>query len=307
MRASISVIFAAAAAFVFTGSVTPSEAKDNKEKTEKVYLFGSKKDDADATKSKSKSKVADKQTKTKKKAKVAKAKTPPKKSAKTAKATKTPEKKLEKRTLFSKLFENTSKQDKPSKKQLASKSLNKTDTLALAPTTMEFDSVAAQKAAAAKGLIDPKFDMQVVSFSGYKKGTIVIDSQNKFLYLVEGWGKARRYGVAVGREGLGWTGTATVHDKTEWPRWIPTKEMIERDPGHYKQYEDGMDGGPTNPLGARAMYLWQGNKDTYIRIHGTTAPSSIGRAASNGCFRMLNEHVIDLYSRVPVGTTVVVL
>ena len=304
MRASFSVILAAAAAFVFTGSVAPSFAK---EKTEKVYLFGSKKDEADTAKTKSKAKVADKQTKSK--AKVAKAKTAPKKKVtKTAKVTKKPEKKLEKRTLFTKLFESTSERDKSAgKKQLASKSLKKTDTLALAPTTMEFDGVAAKKAAAAKGLIDPKFDMQVVSFSGYKKGTIVIDSQNKFLYLVEGWGKARRYGVAVGREGLGWTGTATVHDKTEWPRWIPTKDMIERDPGHYKQYEDGMDGGPTNPLGARAMYLWQGNKDTYIRIHGTTAPSSIGRAASNGCFRMLNEHVMDLYDRVQMGATVVVL
>ncbi|MCA9687629.1 MAG: L,D-transpeptidase, partial [Myxococcales bacterium] len=210
---------------------------------------------ADKSKSKSKAKVAEKQSKSKKATKVAKKKPAPAKPVKEAKKT---EKKVQKRTLFSRLFENEKKQDKAPRKTLASNSLKKTDTLALAPTTMEFDGVAAQKAAAAKGLIDPKFDMQIVPFNGYKKGTIVIDSQNKFLYLVEGWGKARRYGVAVGREGLGWTGTATVHDKTEWPRWIPTKEMIERDPGHYKQYEDGMDGGPTNPLGARAMYLWQG-------------------------------------------------
>lgn len=295
MRASFLILFAAVAAFVVTGSVAPSYAKD-KEKTEKVYLFGSKKSDDDKAKAK---KTAKKQVKKKKVVK--------KKAKKPVKTAKKQASEPKKRTLFSKLFENSNKQDKSSKQVLASKSFKKRDTLALAPTTMKFDGEAAKKAAAAKGLIDPKFDMQIVKFSGYEKGTIVIDSKNKFLYLVEGWGKARRYGVAVGREGLGWHGTATINNKTEWPRWIPTKDMIARQPEKYKKYEDGMDGGPTNPLGARAMYLYQGNKDTYIRIHGTTAPSSIGRAASNGCFRMLNEHVIDLYSRVPKGTKVVVL
>lgn len=156
--------------------------------------------------------------------------------------------------------------------------------------------------------VDEKYMPQVVAYSsGYAPGTIVIDSNDKFLYLIMRGGMARRYGVAVGREGLGWHGEATIAVKTEWPRWIPTKDMIERDPKQYAKYADGMDGGPTNPLGARAMYLHQGNKDTYIRIHGTTAPWSIGSAASNGCFRMVNEHVIDLYNRVKIGTKVVVL
>ncbi len=292
MRASLFILFAALAAFLVTGTAAPSYAK---EETKRQYLFPAKKKDDDKTKS------AKSQSKKKKATKTAK-KALKKKPVKTA--AKQPGK-ARKRTLFSSLFNG--KADGTKEKTLASKSLKKSDTVALAPTTMDFDDTASKKMAAQKGLIDPKFDMHVVPFSGYKKGTIVIDSKNKFLYLVEGWGKARRYGVAVGREGLGWTGTATVHSKTEWPRWIPTKEMVERDPGHYKKYEDGMDGGPNNPLGARAMYLWQGNKDTYIRIHGTTAPSSIGRAASNGCFRMLNEHVIDLYGRVKEGTTVVVM
>jgi lipoprotein-anchoring transpeptidase ErfK/SrfK len=154
--------------------------------------------------------------------------------------------------------------------------------------------------------IDPKFMPQEVAFSGYKPGTIVIDPRQKFLYLVETPTTARRYGIAVGREGLQWKGTAVIGTKREWPRWIPTKDMIKREPAHYARYENGMDGGPGNPLGARALYLTQGNKDTYIRIHGTTQPWTIGSSASNGCFRMVNEHVIDLYSRVDVGTEVVV-
>jgi lipoprotein-anchoring transpeptidase ErfK/SrfK len=166
-----------------------------------------------------------------------------------------------------------------------------------------------KKAKAEKLPYDPKFEPQTVAYDGsYEPGTIIIDSQSKFLYLVEGWGMARRYGVAVGKEGLGWTGEAAIGDMQEWPRWIPTKEMVERDPKKYAKYDEiGMDGGPENPLGARAMYLYQGKKDTYIRIHGTNAPSSIGHAASNGCFRMVNEHVMDLYSRVGMGTKVVVL
>ena len=156
-------------------------------------------------------------------------------------------------------------------------------------------------------MIDPKFEPQKVSFRGYRTGTIVVDTQNKFLYLVESPFSARRYGIAVGREGLEFKGTATIADKQEWPRWIPTKEMIERDPKQYARYKDGMDGGPDNPLGARALYLYQGKVDTRIRIHGTTQPWTIGTAASNGCFRMVNEHVMDLYSRVKVGTQVIVM
>lgn len=155
--------------------------------------------------------------------------------------------------------------------------------------------------------LDAKFEPQKVAFSGYPSGSIVIDSRQKFLYLIESPFSARRYGVAVGREGLAFKGTVVVGSKQEWPRWIPTKEMIERDPKQYAKYADGMDGGPGNPLGARAIYLYDGNKDTYLRIHGTTQPWTIGTAASNGCFRMVNEHVIDLYSRVTVGTKVIVV
>ena len=155
--------------------------------------------------------------------------------------------------------------------------------------------------------IDPKYMPQDVAFSGYKPGTIVIDPKAKFLYLVESPFSARRYGIAVGKEGLEFKGTATIQTKREWPRWIPTKEMIEREPAHYAKYENGMDGGPGNPLGARALYLSQGNKDTHVRIHGTIQPWTIGSSASNGCFRMVNDHVIDLYNRVSVGTEVIVL
>jgi lipoprotein-anchoring transpeptidase ErfK/SrfK len=155
--------------------------------------------------------------------------------------------------------------------------------------------------------IDAKFEPQEVAYSGFATGSIVIDSQEKFLYLMESPFSARRYGVAVGKEGLAFKGSVTVGAKQEWPRWIPTKEMIERDPEKYAQYAEGMDGGPNNPLGARAIYLYDGPKDTYLRIHGTTQPWTIGTAASNGCFRMVNEHVIDLFSRVPVGTKVTVI
>lgn len=155
--------------------------------------------------------------------------------------------------------------------------------------------------------IDAKFEPQDVAYSGFASGSIVIDSREKFLYLIETPFSARRYGVAVGKEGLAFKGTVVVGDKQEWPRWIPTKEMIERDPDQYAKYSEGMDGGPTNPLGARAIYLYEGQKDTYLRIHGTTQPWTIGTAASNGCFRMVNEHVIDLFSRVDIGTKVTVL
>ncbi|MEC6999457.1 L,D-transpeptidase [Brucella abortus] len=162
-------------------------------------------------------------------------------------------------------------------------------------------------AKANKYSIDPKFRPQDVTFTGYKPGTIVIDPKQRFLYLVETSTTARRYGIAVGKQGLEFQGKATISAKREWPRWIPTKEMIERDPAHYGRFKNGMDGGPGNPLGSRAMYLFQGNKDTYIRIHGTVQPWTIGSSASNGCFRMINEDVMDLYDRVTLGTEVVVL
>ncbi|GAA0776362.1 L,D-transpeptidase [Roseibium denhamense] len=153
-----------------------------------------------------------------------------------------------------------------------------------------------------------EFEPQSVFYSmSYAPGTIIVDPKNHFLYLMGRWGRARRYGVGVGRAGLAFKGVATVNRKAEWPRWTPTKNMIRRDPGKYAKYADGVPGGPNNPLGARALYLYKNGRDTYYRIHGTTQPNSIGRSVSNGCIRMINDHVIDLYNRVPLGTQVVVI
>jgi lipoprotein-anchoring transpeptidase ErfK/SrfK len=143
-------------------------------------------------------------------------------------------------------------------------------------------------------------------------GTIVIDPANHYLYHVEGGGRATRYGVGVGREGFVWAGEATIKSKQEWPDWYPPKEMMGRRPDLKKsmvelQSGEGMHGGPANPLGARAMYLWQGNKDTYFRIHGTNEPWTIGQSQSSGCIRMINQDAMDLYQKTPIGTRVVVL
>jgi lipoprotein-anchoring transpeptidase ErfK/SrfK len=175
------------------------------------------------------------------------------------------------------------------------------------PETRALDGVLAQRASAKPFQVKPEHQPQSVAFSGYPRGTIVVDTAKRFLYLVEGRDTARRYAIAVGKEGLAFKGTATVGDKQEWPRWFPTKDMQEREPKKYGPYKDGMNGGPDNPLGARAIYLYQGNKDTHIRIHGTNQPQTIGSASSNGCFRMINDHVMDLYNRVPMGAQVVVL
>ncbi|UWQ90650.1 L,D-transpeptidase [Rhodobacteraceae bacterium M382] len=144
----------------------------------------------------------------------------------------------------------------------------------------------------------------------FEPGQLLVLPSSYYLYFVTDKRKAIRYGVGVGQAGLEFTGQAVIGVKKEWPTWRPTDEMIERSPRTYAKFK-GTDyiepGGPNNPLGARALYLFQGGRDTYIRIHGTTQPDTIGTAASNGCFRMINEHVIDLYDRVPVGTTVTVL
>ncbi|PJE30182.1 putative L,D-transpeptidase YnhG precursor [Pseudooceanicola marinus] len=157
----------------------------------------------------------------------------------------------------------------------------------------------------------PILAAQRVSFSrDYAEGSIVILPRAYFLYHVTAPGEAMRYGIAVARPGLGFTGTAVIGRKVEWPSWRPTPDMIERDPdiyGKFKGNTDRMPGGPGNPLGARALYLYQDGRDTAIRIHGTTQPNSIGRNASSGCFRMLNENVISLYEQVPTGTPVTVL
>lgn len=155
--------------------------------------------------------------------------------------------------------------------------------------------------------VPKKFRRRKVSVSlDYPPGTIVIDTASKYLYLVLEGGRAVRYGIGVGRQGFAWAGTAVIRRKAKWPTWTPPAAMVARDEFAAK-WAGGMPGGPTNPLGARALYLYKGNRDTLYRIHGTTVPSSIGRAVSSGCIRMLNADVADLYERVPVGTEVVVL
>ena len=134
-------------------------------------------------------------------------------------------------------------------------------------------------------------------------GTLVIDTASRHLYLVEKDGHALQYGIGVGREGFAWHGTAQVRRKAEWPGWTPPAEMLKRRPDLPLHMEGGID----NPLGARALYLFNGKGDTGYRIHGTNEPDTIGKAVSSGCIRMMNADVIDLYKRVPVGTRVVVL
>ncbi|WP_028094760.1 L,D-transpeptidase [Pseudodonghicola xiamenensis] len=141
-------------------------------------------------------------------------------------------------------------------------------------------------------------------------GQMLILPRSYYLYWVTEPKQAIRYGVGVGKAGLEFTGTATIDAKREWPTWRPTDEMIERAPHTYARFAGNkyvQPGGPDNPLGARALYLFQNGVDTYFRIHGTNQPDSIGQSWSNGCIRMLNDHVIDLYQRVPLGTVVTVL
>jgi lipoprotein-anchoring transpeptidase ErfK/SrfK len=161
--------------------------------------------------------------------------------------------------------------------------------------------------------INPAYLRRVVQYeTAEAPGTIVVDPQTRYLYLVLRDGMAVRYGVGVGRSGFGWSGAATIKDKQEWPDWYPPKEMFQREPDLMEQMGElpggpGMPGGPGNPLGARALYLWQGNKDTLYRIHGTFEPWTIGTNVSSGCIRMINQDVIDLYNHIPTGTKVVVL
>ncbi|WP_155905397.1 L,D-transpeptidase [Methylopila sp. M107] len=156
--------------------------------------------------------------------------------------------------------------------------------------------------------VDERWLRQRVRFIGSEApGTIVVDTQARYLYLVQDGGKAIRYGIGVGKAGLAFEGEARVGRKAEWPRWTPTRDMIDRDPKRYGDYAGGLDAGLTNPLGPRALYLYQGDQDTLFRIHGTTEPWSIGKAVSSGCIRLLNQDIIDLYDRVPTNTQVVVL
>jgi len=140
----------------------------------------------------------------------------------------------------------------------------------------------------------------------FDPGTIVVDTGRRYLYLINDDGTSRRYGIGVGRAGFSWTGDATIKAKRKWPSWHPPKEMQERDP-YAAEWASGMPGGLDNPLGARALYLFDGNRDTLYRLHGTNDPSSIGKAVSSGCVRMINQDIIDLFNHTPIGTKVVVL
>lgn len=156
--------------------------------------------------------------------------------------------------------------------------------------------------------IDPEMLRQRVDYpTGEPVGTIVVDTAARHLYLVEEDGKAMRYGIGVGKEGLAFAGTAIIKRKAEWPHWSPTKNMMDREPARYRHLADGMVGGLGNPLGPRALYLYQGDRDTLFRIHGTTEPETIGGAVSSGCIRLINQDIIDLYSRVKIGSRVVVI
>ena len=147
--------------------------------------------------------------------------------------------------------------------------------------------------------LDPKWEKTVVFYrTSEAPGTIIVDTSQRFLYVVQGGGRALRYGIGVGREGFQWQGLVKITRKQEWPDWTPPPEMIQRQP----YLPRWMAGGPGNPLGARALYLGH----TVYRIHGTNLPQTIGTAVSSGCFRLTNPDVIDLYNRVPVGTKVIV-
>ncbi|ADY65237.1 MULTISPECIES: L,D-transpeptidase [Rhizobium/Agrobacterium group] len=155
--------------------------------------------------------------------------------------------------------------------------------------------------------VKPELRRQEVAYdTAHPAGTVIVDTPARRLYYVLGDGRAMRYGVGVGRQGLALKGDAYIGRKSEWPSWTPTANMMRRDPRNLK-YAGGMEGGPNNPLGARALYLYRGGNDTMFRLHGTNQPQSIGHAMSSGCIRMLNHDIIDLYSRVPVGSRVVVL
>lgn len=152
----------------------------------------------------------------------------------------------------------------------------------------------------AEAEVEPRFRRQEVKYQGSAApGTIIVDTPDRFLLLVEPGGKAMRYGIGVGRPGFEWSGVKRISRKSEWPDWTPPAEMLLRRPDLPRH----MAGGPDNPLGARALYLGS----SLYRIHGTNEPSTIGRNVSSGCIRMINEDVIDLYERVSVGTKVIVL
>lgn len=136
-------------------------------------------------------------------------------------------------------------------------------------------------------------------------GTVIVDTERKVLFLALPEGKAIRYGIGIGREGFAWSGRAIIHHKKAWPTWTPPAEMIDRQP-ELEEWRHGMPPGLDNPLGARALYIYQDGRDTLYRVHGTAQEESIGQAVSSGCVRLLNQDVIDLYNRVPDLTPIVV-
>ena len=144
---------------------------------------------------------------------------------------------------------------------------------------------------------------RVEANDGLTPGDIHVDAVARYLYHVEQDGTAMRYGVAIARGNLYEPGTYAIRRKVEWPHWTPTQAMIAREPETYEQYADGMEPGPSNPLGSRAIYLFVGDRDTYLRIHGTPSPRSIGGRASSGCVRMVMAHINELYPRIELGST----
>jgi lipoprotein-anchoring transpeptidase ErfK/SrfK len=165
--------------------------------------------------------------------------------------------------------------------------------------------------------VDPRYYRQIVpNPTGEAPGTIVVDTSNHFLYLVRDDGQAMRYGVGLGREGFEWAGRGVIEWKQHWPKWFPPDEMIDREPrleeyrAEYdpvtKTWLGGQPGGITNPLGARALYIYQDGKDTLFRLHGSPEWASIGKSVSSGCVRLMNQDIVDLYDRVPEGTPILV-
>lgn len=156
--------------------------------------------------------------------------------------------------------------------------------------------------------IEPRYWRQIVYYpTSEMPGTLVVDTQNRFLYLIMENGQALRYGIGVGKDGLAFTGVGDIGRKREWPNWTPTVTMMKRDPERYGHLGGGMKPGIENPLGARALYLYKNGRDTLYRIHGSMEEWSIGNAVSSGCIRLINQDIIDLYRRVPAGARVVVL
>ena len=157
--------------------------------------------------------------------------------------------------------------------------------------------------------VRPEFLRREVAYrTSERSGTIVVDPAARYAYLVLENGRALRYGVGVGKhEAFNFRGEATIARKSEWPGWRPTPDMIKRQPDRYGPLKDGLPGGPGNPLGPRALYLYRNGQDTYYRLHGTVEPWTIGTMVSSGCIRLLNQDIMDLYRRVPVGAKVIVL